>query len=181
MSLHAVILALMPTALVAAEEPSAAAILTEPAPARCGCEWRADLLVGVPTGLRVQKQLGESRVWLEGGAGAYLILPTVFAGIRTEGRIVETKHHMLSVRPGLDVYYMQGYDYQSDYARYRLYDTGHVPTYVTPALDFDFEWRLRWAEQFHSTCGLKLGCGVAISHDRSFVVPIAALTVGFNY
>ena len=57
------------------EQPLFEVIDTKPYEPR----WRLDLLLGAPSGIRFQRQLGESRIWAEVGAGSYLWWPAVFA------------------------------------------------------------------------------------------------------
>jgi hypothetical protein len=144
--------------------------------------WQFDVLLGAPTALRLQHRIFESRVWWEVGVGGYLVFPTAFAGLRTEGRLIETRRHVVAVRPGLDIYYMGGYDEPPrPRRRYSFYDDElHVPAFGAIAFDIDFQWQARWSDRFESIAGLKLGCGGAFG-QVSGAVPIAALFFGCNF
>jgi hypothetical protein len=137
--------------------------------------WRADLLIGAPTGLRLQRQLDHRRLWAEFGAGFYLAWPTVFAGIRSEGPMFNSHSDLLSVRPGITAFYLQGWE-----ERHGRYWDG-IETAMMVALDFDLSWRHRWSSHFHTTLALKLGAGVAFYERDAFVLPLAGLSLGFNY
>lgn len=145
-------------------------VLCEPEPL-----WRTDLLLGAPTAIRLQRQLGERRLWAEVGAGFYLAWPTVFAGIRSEGPMFNGHSDLLSVRPGLTAFYLQGWETEHG----RHWD--EIETAMMVALDFDLSWQHRWSSRFHSTLALKLGAGVAFNHNDAIVLPLAGLSIGFNY
>lgn len=146
--------------------------------------WRMDLLLGAPTGLRFQRQIAESRYWFEIGGGAYLWWPAVFAGIRSEGRMIATSADILSVRPGLIAYYLPGYSVHDEGRNRRWsfddYDY-RVRTAGMLALDFDLSWKHRWTNAFHSEIALKLGVGVLATSRYVDVAPLAGLSLGFNY
>ncbi|CAN5124453.1 hypothetical protein BH11PLA2_BH11PLA2_14150 [soil metagenome] len=145
------------------------------------CPWQFDVILGAPTALRLQHQIGDSRVWWEVGAGGYLIFPTVFAGLRTETRLLETRNHTIAVRPGIDVYYLGRYDDRGHYRRrYSIYDDLYVPDFGAVAIDIDFQWRARFSEHFHGLVGLKLGCGAAFG-SVSGPMPIVGMTFGGNF
>ena len=150
--------------------------LFEPAVA---CEpdplWRVDLLLGAPTGIRLQRQLDSRRLWAEFGAGFYLAWPTVFAGLRSEGPIFNGHSDLLSVRPGITAFYLQGWEERHG----RHWDV--IDTAMMVALDFDLSWRHRWSSHFHSSLALKLGAGVAFYQSDAYVLPLAGLSFGFNY
>lgn len=137
--------------------------------------WRADLLIGAPTGIRLQRQLDHRRLWAEFGAGFYLAWPTVFAGVRTEGPMFHGHSDLLSVRPGLTAFYLQGWEER--HGRH----WHEIESVMMVALDFDLSWRHRWTSHFHSTLALKLGAGVAFYERDAFVLPLAGLSIGFNY
>ena len=145
-------------------------VICEPEPL-----WRTDLLLGAPTAIRFQRQLSERRIWAEAGAGFYLAWPTVFAGVRTEGPMFNGHSDLLSVRPGLTAYYLQGWEERHG----NHWD--EIETAMMVALDFDLSWRHRWSSHFHSTLALKLGAGVAFNQNDAIVLPLAGLSIGFNY
>ena len=144
--------------------------------------WRMDLLLGAPTGIRFQRQLGESRLWAEVGAGGYLWWPTVFAGVRSEGRMFSGASDVLSVRPGLIAYYLQGYTIDDRSRNWDGWDGDYrIRTAGMVAIDFDLSWKHRWLDSLHGEIALKLGAGVAFTNRCAYVLPLAGLSLGVNY
>ncbi len=135
---------------------------------------RVDLILGLPTALRVQCRLADTRTWVEGGAAVYVILPSVFLGLRVDGLLHRSATDGLFVRPGIDVYYVPVYgsgwftgDYRSGVA--------------VIAADFDMTWQHRWSERLCGTVGLKLGCGIGATNSALFPVPILGVTLGLQF
>src|SRR5579862_3303588 len=69
--------------------------------------WAVNLLFGFPTGVRVQRALGDGvgRDWfVEGFAGLELIYPMAGGGIRRRFTPLRGEHDGITVSPGVDVY-----------------------------------------------------------------------------
>ncbi len=135
---------------------------------------RVDLVLGLPTAVRVQARLGDTRLWVEGGAAVYVIVPSVFVGLRYEGLLHRSATDALVVRPGLDVYYVPIYGRDWLFGDYR-----HGVGVVTA--DFDMAWHHRWTDAVSGNVGIKLGCGVGVTHGGVFPVPIVGVTLGLQF
>ena len=150
--------------------PPAAVIPAAPAADFEPAVWQVDLLVGGPLAVRVSRQLGDSRVWAEGGAGLYLIWPTAFAGVRFDGRVFHGRRHEVLVRPGVDVAWVYAWD-----LRHSDRSAGVVIG------DIDFMWRRTWADGGAMELGLKLGVAAPLTPGARGVAPVAALLGGFSF
>ena len=135
---------------------------------------RVDLVLGLPTALRVQARWRDTRIWVEGGAAVYVILPSVFVGLRYEGLLHRSATDALLVRPGLDVYHVPIYGRDWLFGDYR-----HGVTVV--AADFDMAWHHRWTQAVTGNVGIKLGCGIGATRGSLFPVPIVGVTLGFQF
>lgn len=139
----------------------------------CGL-WRTDVVFGLPIALRVQRRIGEHGIWAEGGLAVYGIVPSVFAGMRFDGRIYEGKQNAWYSRPGFDLYYSPVHG-----------DGGFLnrPFNNIFALTFenDLSWRRVWSERVHSHLGLKAGLGVAFAGSNVWPVPVLGITCGLQY
>jgi len=135
---------------------------------------RIDLVLGLPTALRAQARLGDTKVWAEGGAAVYVVIPSVFVGLRYDGLLHRSASDTLLVRPGLDVYYVTVYSDDWRSGRYRN-GIGVV------AADFDIAWQHRWTDAVSGNVGIKLGCGVGVTHGFVFPAPILGVTMGLQF
>ena len=135
---------------------------------------RFDVVFGLPTALRVQARLGGTKTWVEAGAAAYVIIPSVFVGLRRDGLLHRSDSDALLVRPGVDVYYVPVYGRDWLFGDYR-HGVGVV------AADFDMAWQHRWSDAVTGNVGIKLGCGVGIIHRGVFPVPIVGVTCGLQF
>jgi hypothetical protein len=64
-------------------------------------KWRVAFDFGLPNGIRVQRRIGESNFWMEGGVGAWWIVPYVSGCIRYDWQYLQTTRNCFSFRPGL--------------------------------------------------------------------------------
>ena len=135
---------------------------------------RIDLVLGLPTALRVQARLGDTKVWAEGGAAVYVVVPSVFVGLRYDGLLHRGPADALLARPGLDVYYVPVYGSDWLFGNYR-HGIGVV------AADFDMAWHHRWSDAVSGNVGIKLGCGVGVTESRVVPVPIVGVTLGLQF
>lgn len=139
----------------------------------CG-RWRTDIVFGLPIAVRVQRQVTDTGLWIEGGAAVYGFVPSVFVGARFDARIYEGRDNSWFVRPGVDMYFspISG-------------DGGWLfPRFNGMAaltVDADLSWQHRWADRLHGNLGLKLGLGVGVAGRSVFPLPILGLTYGLQY
>jgi hypothetical protein len=86
--------------------PSATAVLTGEAVARAALpppphdEGQFDLLIGLPTAVRYLHPL-RGPLWAEVGAGVYVIIPDVFAGLRCDLPVYRGGRDRFVLRPGV--------------------------------------------------------------------------------
>lgn len=145
---------------------------TEPS---CG-NWKADVVVGLPTALRLSHRLGDSKAWLEGGAGIYVIVPAFFAGVRVESDLYVGRRHSWHVSPGLDVYFSP----PTNIGGGALFGD-EIGALGAATIDFDLTWRVKWHERCRSQMGLKIGAGVAAGSGGWAPVPILGLVGGWQF
>lgn len=136
--------------------------------------WRTDLVVGLPIAVRVQRQVTDAGLWVEGGGALYGFIPSVFVGARFDGRIYEGPRNGWYARPGVDVYYspIRG-------SGGWLFDSFRGIGVV--AVDSDLTWQHRWSDRVHGNLGLKVGLGVGVAGRYVLPVPILGLTCGLRY
>jgi hypothetical protein len=150
--------------------------LTNPSPLAT-TPWQVDLLIGLPSGVRVQRELIPGRIWAEAGAGVYVIVGTAFVGLRGEGRIFESASTALLVRPGVDAYYVQGF---IDHDRGGHYFNSNTESLGAVAIDIDFQWRQRWTRRFHGLATFKIGAGCTFG-SVIYPFPILGVGIGGNF
>ncbi len=63
--------------------------------------WRFAVDFGLPNGLRVQRRIFDSNFWLEGGVGAWWVVPYASACIRYDWKYLQLTRNCFSLRPGL--------------------------------------------------------------------------------
>lgn len=173
---------------VAAQPPAApphdapGLVLVESGPVQPGTArapvWSADLLLGLPTGVRLQRTLDEDDhgAWFaEGFVGLEFIFPMVGGGARRGLTAVCGGRDALCVNPGLGAYLlinplsgMDGF-------------FGGGPTLGgLIAADVDLVWRHAFGECSEGHLGLKLGAG--FGHGASWgVLPIVSIFLGWRF
>jgi hypothetical protein len=172
-------LAQMP-ALLPSDAPGAAlpierdATPTAPAPplgAPPSPRWSLDLLVGLPTGLRVQRRLGESACFVEGVAALYVILPMLGGGFRHCCTLLSGENNALCLSPGIDAYLLE---IPSDGKHHGGLLTG----------DVDILWRHTYGKRWQGDLGVKLGAGAAVfgrSSGGVLPAPVVCLFGGLRF
>ena len=147
---------------------------------RSRCLWSADLLVGVPTGVRLQRVLSEDndRAWLaEGFLGLELIFPMVGGGVRRRLVSWSGECDCLCFSPGLDAYYI----HNSTRHGGGLFGGG-PEAFGMVTVDTDMHWRHAWTERLEGDLGLKVGLGVVFGgEDRWGVLPILSVYLGCHF
>lgn len=133
-----------------------------PPPARE--DWRAALDFGLPTGVRVQRRLGESNLWAEGGVGVWWIVPYVSACVRYDCPLLRRERNLFAVRPGISA---------------TLILLG--PNFGT-GLDTEFIWQHTFNGRVTTELGFRLGMTAVFLDGRgrhssgTWPVPVGTLT-----
>ena len=134
--------------------------------------WRADFLIGLPIGLRVQRHIA-GPLWLEAGASVYLNVPAVFTAARFDFEMASAKADSFHIRPGGGVGLTGGHST-------RDWNEGRNTLWLTG--DVDFVWRHRWREGVFGEFGFKLGVVAPVGNgDWWFALPRAALICGVQF
>lgn len=63
--------------------------------------WRFAVDLGLPNGLRVQRRIFDTNFWLEGGIGAWWIVPYASACVRYDWAFIQREQNSFALRPGL--------------------------------------------------------------------------------
>lgn len=189
-SLLIVLLALLVAGQASAQPPAVYQPSDEVPPDKERAEhlpWAMDVLLGLPTGVRVQRVLTDKGGFLvEGFAGFNMIVfPTVGAGFRQRWTPVCTDKFAFSVSPGVDAYLITNILQNGG-----GFLGGGPDGYVLIAGDVDLTWCVRCGDGWGSEAGLKLGVG-ALS-DREYDhwegkrttwrwFPVVSCTFGFSF
>lgn len=136
--------------------------------------WHADVLAGLPLGVRVQVPLrctNDGAFLVEGFAGFYFILPTVGAGLRYQHTLIERGGRRLTIGPGIDVYGV-----------YNIFSGlfGSSSGLGVIAADVDIIFHCAPHSLGTTVFGVKLGGGGFVG-SRSAVVPIVAVFGGLQF
>jgi len=146
----------------------------------CDPCWTADLLLGFPTGVRVQHTLGDDlgRNWLvEGFAGLELIFPIAGAGVRRRFTPCCGERNALVVSPGVDFYVLYNTFHDAG-----GWFSGGPSTFEVVTGDIEVFWQHVLSDRCSSNLGIKLGAGYAgNSGGRAVIVPVVALSFGFRF
>ena len=132
--------------------------------------WQVDLLLGAPLAVRVQRQIGDSRVWGEAGAGFYIVWPMAYAGLRVDAKMFESRRHEVLFRPGVDVAWVYAI---------QLFQRNRTVGFILA--DADFVWRRKSTDGGATEIGLKLGVGAPLTSGAKGVFPIVGLLYGFTF
>lgn len=158
-----------PTGAPFVGDAPAAAILKEVDPE--SHPWRADLIVGLPLSLRIQRQL-TGPLWMEVGVSVYIVVPAAYAGLRLDIPFASGKADSFHVRPGL------GFGVTGT----NSFDSWLNGGSVTWAIgDVDFVWRHHWSERMSGEFGIKLGVIAPLNVHDTFPLPRAALIFGVQF
>ena len=135
--------------------------------------WSVNLLLGLPTGVRVQRALGDDvgRDWLvEGFAGLELIFPMAGSGIRRRFTPFGGDRDSLTVSPGVDAYvvYAEGW-----------FDS-RTRTVGLFTADVEVFWQHAFNDRWRAQLGINLGAG-ASTHGQGSVVPVASFIYGLRF
>ncbi len=135
--------------------------------------WSVDFLAGLPTGVRLQRDLftaGPSTLQAEGFLGLEVIFPTAGAGLRYRFAPFRGADDSLAIAPGIDVYGVLNPFDGHDSAR----GAGFV------AADVDVVWRHTHGDRWNGEVGIKAGAGDVFSrHDA--VIPVVSAFAGVRF
>lgn len=163
--------------------PPSAALLANPQPATADdpvSGWGTDLILGLPTGLRLQKALNPERqetFVLEGVVGLYaVIFPTAGGGVRYRFAPIQGRRDALVLSPGVD-----GYVLVNPFSFGHGWLSGGPTAIGMVGADVDCAWRHNLGDHCCGELGLKLGGGVAFGPRSSVVLPLVGVFAGFRY
>jgi hypothetical protein len=141
--------------------------------------WAVDGLLGVPTGIRLQRDLlsddGRALV-AEGFFGLEVICPTAGLGARCRLPLCRGECDSLVVAPGADAYILLN-PFPAGGRDVLFGGPAALPLFTG---DVDLLWRHRWGNYGEGECGLKLGAG-AVRGDSWVVIPVASLIGGWCF
>ena len=111
---------------------------------------RVSLDVGLPTGVRLQARLFESRFWAEVGVGVWWIVPYASTALRYDLRLYEGQRDTFAVRPSVSA---------------TIIPLGDV--YYGFGGDTEFIWQHRFSNRLITDLGFRLGAS-AIRNSRNY-------------
>ena len=126
---------------------------------------RVSLDVGLPTGVRLQARLFESRFWAEVGVGVWWIVPYVSTALRYDCHMYEGRRNLVAVRPSVSA---------------TLIPFGRVP--VGFGADVEFIWQHRFTDRIATDLGFRLGAtAFHDDYNRWGVIPVATLVFALQF
>lgn len=140
--------------------------------------WTADFLLGLPTGLRLQRALDDGAAWrFEGLIGFESLFPVAGLGLRRRFIPWDGKHDDFVLAPGADVYVLYNWLHSSGGPL-----GGGPGGWTLAAGDVDFIW----AHDFNGRCagelGVKLGAAANLAANTTVpVLPVVSLFGGFQF
>src|SRR5579862_9393905 len=121
--------------------------------------WSMDLLIGFPTGVRVQRSLGDSDWLLEGFAGLDIIVfPMAGGGIRRRLTPFRATHDSLELSPGFGAYVLYNTFHNGG-----LWIYGNPSTFELLAADLDILWKHDFSDRCGGQFGFRLGAAANLS------------------
>jgi hypothetical protein len=145
-----------------------------------GTVWGGDLLLGLPTGIRVSVEFSQASAWVpavEGFAGLYLaVLPTAGAGLRWTLPAFRGEHDALLFRPGIDAFVMTN-PFTSDSGWF----AGGRHGFGLVAGTIDCIWQHHFDRRWCGEFGLEIGAGPLFNSRSGVVVPVASVFLGFRH
>ena len=123
--------------------------------------WRFAVDLGLPNGLRVQRRIFDTNFWLEGGIGAWWIVPYASACIRYDWQVLQLTRNCFSLRPGLSATYIV------------------FGPHLGVGWDIEAVWTHRYRNNLRTDLGFRFGMTALVSerwHDNyTPVAPIMSL------
>jgi hypothetical protein len=139
--------------------------------------WHTDLLLGLPTGLRVQAVLGDDgrhAFVTEAFAGLSLIFPTLGGGVRYRFTPICDHGDVFRISPGIDGY---GIFWSGSGDSYLGFPSGSAGAVIA---DVDFSWEHTW-ERLGAEVGFKVGVGALFTNHETYPAGVLALYGGFKF
>jgi hypothetical protein len=136
-----------------------------------------DLLIGLPTGVRVQALLGDDgrhAFVAEVFAGLTIIFPTLGGGIRYRFTPLHDGSDVFRISPGIDGYGLFWSGGGDSYIGIQSGSAGVVTA------DVDFAWEHTW-ERLGAEVGLKVGVGAVFTNHETYPAPVLAFYGGFKF
>ena len=140
--------------------------------------WSVDLLLGFPTGVRVQRSLGDDvgRDWfVEGFGGVEIIFPMTGGGIRRRFTPFCGDRDSLTISPDVDVYLL----YNSLRTSVGWFGGGPVTTGV-----FAADVEVLWHHAFNDRCGAQFGVNLGAAtgfRGQGVVLPVVSFLFGLRF
>ena len=139
-------------------------------PESTGDRLRFSADLGLPTGIRIGAQLGDSRFWGEFGIGVWWIAPFASTALRYDCRLYDGASDRMAVRPSISATYIPVI---SD-------------TVFGGGADVEVVWQHRFSDRFITDFGVRVGAtalfGPWSSRDsRVPVAPIIAVVFGAQF
>ena len=126
---------------------------------------RVSLDVGLPTGVRLQARLFESRFWAEVGVGVWWIIPYASTALRYDLRLYEGQRDTFAVRPSVSATIIP--------LTRLFYGFGG---------DAEFIWQHRFSNRLITDLGFRLGASaIRDSYGYWFGAPVLALVLAAQF
>jgi hypothetical protein len=120
--------------------------------------WRFAVDFGLPNGIRVQRRIFDSNFWLEGGVGAWWVVPYASACIRYDWKYLQLTRNCFSLRPGLSATFI-----------------AFGPT-IGVGWDMEAVWTHRYRNNLRTDLGIRFGMTALVNnHWNDKYVPLAPI------
>jgi hypothetical protein len=134
-----------------------------------GDRFRFSADLGLPTGIRVGAQIGESRFWAEFGVGVWWIVPFASTALRYDCRVYDGSSDRIAVRPSVSATYIP-------IIRDVVFGAG---------ADIECVWQHHFSDRFITDFGFRVGATALFgpwSHDsRVPVAPVIAVVFAAQF
>lgn len=142
--------------------------------------WATDLLIGMPTGVRVKRFFNDEagQGWMgEGFVGVEIILPIVGGGVRYGFAPHMSRNNVISISPGLDAYILPNI-YQEDWDG--VFFGGGPSAFGLISLDVDVSWRHIFSDSISGEVGFKIGAAAGIN-TAAPIIPVVSWFFGLCF
>jgi len=130
--------------------------------------WRIAADLGFPTGLRLQRRIGDSDAWGELGIGMWWVVPYASACLRQDITLMKRERNLFALRPGVSA----------------------TLTLIEPIFGVGLDCECIWQHTFNNKVSTELGfrfgmSGFAIvtgrSRDRTAVIPVPIVCLMWSW
>ena len=155
---------------------------TNPTPLldRCPAHpWSVDLLLGLPTGVRVKRFFNDDAAagWMgEGFAGFELILPMFGGGVRYAYAPWIGRYNVISISPGVDAYLLPNVYKNAN----GFFGGGGPSAYGLIAVDVDVSWRHVYTDAISGEFGFKIGMAAGLNTNSPWL-PVFSWFIGLHF